>query len=73
LQAISGLRGGSPVRGAARIALRLSENWQQFTLLVLIDAFVGGMRPRDRISCHRAISADEYTFAERKNFRDNYC
>jgi MFS family permease len=33
-------------RGAAarpRIALGLRENWQQFTLLVLINAFVGGM------------------------------
>jgi len=31
--------------GAARprIALGLRENWQQFTLLVLINAFVGGM------------------------------
>jgi MFS family permease len=27
----------------ARIALGLRENWQQFTLLVLINAFVGGM------------------------------
>src|SRR5260370_4191570 len=27
----------------ARIALGLCENWQQFTLLVLINAFVGGM------------------------------
>lgn len=26
-----------------RIALGLRENWQQFTLLVLINAFVGGM------------------------------
>jgi MFS family permease len=29
--------------GEARIALGLCENWQQFTLLVLINAFVGGM------------------------------
>ena len=27
----------------ARVALGLWENWQQFTLLVLINAFVGGM------------------------------
>src|SRR5206468_10919606 len=27
----------------SRIALGLRENWQQFTLLVLINAFVGGM------------------------------
>jgi len=27
----------------ARVALGLRENWQQFTLLVLINAFVGGM------------------------------
>src|SRR5579859_4818346 len=27
----------------AGIALGLRENWQQFTLLVLINAFVGGM------------------------------
>ena len=26
-----------------RIALGLRENWQQFALLVLINAFVGGM------------------------------
>src|SRR5215510_7174880 len=29
--------------GAPRIALGLRENWRQFTLLVLINAFVGGM------------------------------
>src|ERR1700758_1049798 len=29
--------------GRPRIALGLRENWQQFTLLVLINAFVGGM------------------------------
>jgi len=29
--------------GSARIALGLKENWPQFVLLVLINAFVGGM------------------------------
>jgi MFS family permease len=31
------------VRSAAGVALGLRENWQQFSLLVLINAFVGGM------------------------------
>lgn len=31
------------VRSGARIVLGLRENWQQFSLLVLINAFVGGM------------------------------
>jgi MFS family permease len=32
-----------PVRPGAGILLGLRENWQQFSLLVLINAFVGGM------------------------------
>ncbi len=31
------------MRSAASVALGLRENWQQFSLLVLINAFVGGM------------------------------
>jgi MFS family permease len=33
----------SPDRGGGTVRLGLRENWQQFTLLVLINAFVGGM------------------------------
>ena len=48
--------GANPsVRSGAGIVLGLRENWQQFSLLVLINAFVGGMvgmqadgRPADR-------------------------
>jgi MFS family permease len=36
--------GANPsVRSGAGIVLGLRENWQQFSLLVLINAFVGGM------------------------------
>ena len=36
--------GANPsARSGARIVLGLRENWQQFSLLVLINAFVGGM------------------------------
>ena len=34
-----------------RIALGLRENWQQFTLLVVINAFVGGMVGLERTWC----------------------
>jgi MFS family permease len=34
---------GTALPGSAGIALGLRENWQQFVLLVLINAFVGGM------------------------------
>jgi hypothetical protein len=33
---------------AARIQLGLKENWRQFSLLVLINAFVGGIAARRR-------------------------
>src|SRR5690348_9570003 len=33
----------SPTRSEMGIRLGLKENWQQFSLLVLINAFVGGM------------------------------
>jgi MFS family permease len=36
--------GANPsVRSGASVALGLRENWQQFSLLVLVNAFVGGM------------------------------
>jgi hypothetical protein len=31
------------IQSAAHISLGLKENWRQFTLLVIINAFVGGM------------------------------
>jgi hypothetical protein len=33
----------SSVHSASTVRLGLRENWQQFSLLVLINAFVGGM------------------------------
>ncbi len=40
---MSGTASSPSVRSAAGITLGLRENWQQFSLLVLINAFVGGM------------------------------
>jgi MFS family permease len=40
---MSGVGTSPSVRSAADIRLGLRENWQQFSLLVLINAFVGGM------------------------------
>ena len=34
---------GAPTRSASGVTLGLRANWRQFALLVLINAFVGGM------------------------------
>lgn len=33
---------------AENIQLRLKENWKQFTILVIVNAFVGGMIGMER-------------------------
>jgi hypothetical protein len=35
-----------------KVHLGLKENWKQFTLLVIINAFVGGMIGLKEVSCH---------------------
>ena len=40
---MSGTVANPSARSASSVALGLRENWQQFSLLVLINAFVGGM------------------------------
>ena len=40
---MSGTDANPSVRSGASVTLGLRENWQQFSLLVLINAFVGGM------------------------------
>jgi MFS family permease len=50
--------------GAASIRLGLRENWAQFSLLVLVNAFVGGMVGLER-SILPAIATEEFGIAAR--------
>ncbi len=47
-----------PVIKEENIKLGLRENWQQFTLLVIINAFVGGMIGLERTIIPRIAEAD---------------
>ena len=51
-----------PARSDASIALGLRENWQQFSLLVVINAFVGGMVGLER-TVVPLIGAEEFKIA----------
>jgi hypothetical protein len=50
---MSGTDANPSVQSAASVTLGLREDWQQFSLLVLINAFVGGMVGLERPSEHR--------------------
>lgn len=52
----------SPVPASASIRLGLRENWQQFSLLVLINAFVGGMVGLER-TVVPLIGSEEFKIA----------
>ena len=51
-----------PASGAPGIRLGLRENWQQFSLLVLVNAFVGGMVGLER-TVVPLIGAEEFKIA----------
>ena len=59
-----GMNGTAPIRrfDCAGITLGLRENWQQFSLLVLINAFVGGMVGLER-TVIPLIGSEEFKIA----------
>ncbi len=59
---MSGAEADPSVRSDASIALGLRENWQQFSLLVVINAFVGGMVGLER-TVVPLIGAEEFKIA----------
>ena len=59
---MSGAEADPSARSEASIALGLRENWQQFSLLVVINAFVGGMVGLER-TVVPLIGAEEFKIA----------
>lgn len=54
----------SAVPGEIKVALGLKENWRQFTLLVIINAFVGGMVGLERSILPRIAEAEFHIAAK---------
>jgi hypothetical protein len=59
---MSGTDANPSVRSSAGVTLGLRENWQQFSLLVLINAFVGGMVGLER-TVVPLIGSEEFKIA----------
>ena len=59
---MNGAETNPSARSGAGITLGLRENWQQFSLLVLINAFVGGMVGLER-TVVPLIGSEEFKIA----------